>query len=194
MPGKLSTHVLDLTTGKPAAGMRIELWNHDGKHTLLKAVTTNADGRTDVPLLASAEVIVGSYELLFFVKDYFVTHHRDSPFLDRVPVRFAIADSRAIYHVPLLVTPWAYPHKPSHWGGEHEGKPDPGEKHFGRLKALIAGAYYGSEIGQKELGWGEGPNDQLYTDCGPESGHAKPVSIKTAHPTTHQPTHKQEAQ
>jgi Gluconate 2-dehydrogenase subunit 3 len=88
-----------------------------------------------------------------------------------------------------LVTPWAYPRKPSHWGGEHEGKPDPGEKHFGRLKALIAGAYYGSEIGQKELGWGEGPNDELYTDCAPAT-HAKPTTIKPMHSTPHQPNHK----
>jgi 5-hydroxyisourate hydrolase len=108
MPGKLSTHVLDLTTGKPAAGMRIELWHLDGKHVMLKAVTTNADGRTDAPLLDAAAMSVGSYELLFFVKDYFVTHHKDSPFLDRVPIRFAIADAAAGYHVPLLVTPWAY--------------------------------------------------------------------------------------
>ncbi len=105
---KLSTHVLDLTIGKPAAGMRIELWNLDGKPHQLKAVTTNADGRTDEPLLAGATMAVGTYELLFFVKDYFVTHHRDSPFLDRVPVRFVIADATANYHVPLLVTPWAY--------------------------------------------------------------------------------------
>ncbi|MEI6106148.1 MAG: hydroxyisourate hydrolase [Opitutae bacterium] len=108
MPGKLSTHVLDLTTGRPAMGMRIELWSLDSKPVLLKAVVTNLDGRTDEPLLASATMAVGTYELLFFVKDYFVTHHRDSPFLDRVPVRFAIADARSIYHVPLLVTPWAY--------------------------------------------------------------------------------------
>ena len=108
MPGKLTTHVLDLTTGRPAAGMRIELWNLEGKHTLLKAVTTNADGRTDEPLLDRTAMAVGAYELLFFVKDYFVIHHRDSPFLDRVPVRFAIADATVGYHVPLLVTPWAY--------------------------------------------------------------------------------------
>ena len=88
--------------------MRIELWQLDGTPTLLKAVTTNVDGRTDAPLLASAGMVVGRYELLFFVKDYFVTHHKDSPFLDRVPVRFAIADATAGYHVPLLVTPWAY--------------------------------------------------------------------------------------
>jgi len=108
MSAKLSTHVLDLTTGRPAAGMRIELWNLEGKHTLLKAVTTNADGRTDEPLLDRTAMAVGAYELLFFVKDYFVIHHRDSPFLDRVPVRFAIADATVGYHVPLLVTPWAY--------------------------------------------------------------------------------------
>ncbi len=105
---KLSTHVLDLTTGKPAAGMRIELWNLDGKPHQLKAVVTNADGRTDEPLLSGATMAVGRYELLFFVKDYFVTHHRDSLFLDRVPVRFTIADATQAYHVPLLVTPWAY--------------------------------------------------------------------------------------
>ena len=108
MPGKLNTHVLDLTTGRPAMGLRIELWNLDGKHTMLKAVTTNLDGRTDEPLLAGATMAVGTYELVFFVKDYFVTHHKDSPFLDRVPVRFAISDARATYHIPLLVTPWAY--------------------------------------------------------------------------------------
>lgn len=105
---KLSTHVLDLVTGKPAAGMRVELWNLDGKPHQLKAVTTNADGRTDEPLLNGATMAAGTYELLFFVKDYFVTHHRDSTFLDRVPVRFVIADPAASYHVPLLVTPWAY--------------------------------------------------------------------------------------
>lgn len=108
MSGKLSTHVLDQTTGRPAAGMRIELWRLDGKHTLLKALTTNADGRTDALLLTSMEMAMGTYELVFFVKDYFVTHRTDSPFLDRVPVRFAIADANAAYHVPLLVTPWAY--------------------------------------------------------------------------------------
>ena len=64
--------------------------------------------RSGASLLASAGMVVGRYELLFFVKDYFVTHHKDSPFLDRVPVRFAIADATAGYHVPLLVTPWAY--------------------------------------------------------------------------------------
>jgi len=108
MPGKLSTHVLDTVTGLPAEGMRVELWRLDPGPTLLKAVSTNADGRTDAPILGPDEMRRGTYELLFFVKDYFVTHHRDSPFLDRVPVRFAIADPESGYHVPLLVTPWSY--------------------------------------------------------------------------------------
>ncbi|HYC71993.1 MAG TPA: hydroxyisourate hydrolase [Opitutaceae bacterium] len=108
MSGKLSSHVLDLTSGRPAAGMRIELWRLDGKHVLLKALTTNADGRTDALLLSALEMERGTYELVFFVKDYFVTHRADSPFLDRVPVRFAIADASQSYHIPLLVTPWAY--------------------------------------------------------------------------------------
>jgi len=108
MLGKLSTHVLDLTTGRPAAGMRIELWKNDGKHTMLKAVATNADGRTDAPLLNAEEITVGSYELIFDVAVYFVSRGIASPFLDRVPIRFAIADASAGYHVPLLLTPWAY--------------------------------------------------------------------------------------
>jgi 5-hydroxyisourate hydrolase len=103
MSGKLSTHVLDLTTGRPAAGMRIELHDVDSG-TLLKAVQTNADGRTDAPLLIGDELQVGEYELRFHVGEFF----HDKSFLDRVPIRFRIADAAAGYHVPLLCTPWAY--------------------------------------------------------------------------------------
>ena len=97
----LTTHVLDTTNGRPAAAMKIELWL-SGK--LLKTVTTNADGRTDSPLLGEDEFSTGSYELVFFVGDYF----GERRFLDRVPVRFTIDDAKAKYHVPLLVSPWAY--------------------------------------------------------------------------------------
>jgi hypothetical protein len=85
-----------------------------------------------------------------------------------------------------LLTPWAYGRKPSHWGGEHETKPDPAQQHFERLKALIAAAYYGSEIGQKELGWGEeNSGTDLYNDC------VRPATTaKTVHITPHKPTHK----
>lgn len=108
MPAQLSTHVLDQTTGKPAAGMKLELWRHGPPSTLLKTVTTNADGRTDAPLLSGPELAAGTYELVFLVKDYFAAQHTECGFLDRVPVRFTLSDVTASCHVPLLVTPWAY--------------------------------------------------------------------------------------
>ena len=85
--------------------MQIELWSIAGDAPeLLKTVRTNTDGRTDAPLLSGDEIIAGSYELVFFVGDYFGEHK----FLDRVPVRFNISDASAKYHVPLLVSPCAY--------------------------------------------------------------------------------------
>jgi 5-hydroxyisourate hydrolase len=108
MPAKLSTHVLDLTTGKPAAGMKVELWRRDRSPALLKTIVTNTDGRTDAPLLAEREMAAGGYELIFHVKAYFSARGVASVFLDEVPVRFSIDDAAAGYHVPLLVTPWAY--------------------------------------------------------------------------------------
>ena len=112
MPSNLSTHVLDTAHGGPAAGLRIELWSLAGTvPTLLKTVTTNADGRTDAPLLAAGEVRVGTYELVFHVGEYFAARGVALPtprFLDRVPVRFGLADATASYHVPLLVSPWSY--------------------------------------------------------------------------------------
>ena len=101
MSAKLSTHVLDTANGRPAAGMKIELWSGE---TLLKTTVTNADGRTDSPLLTGSELVAGEYELIFHVGDYFGTR----AFLDRVPVRFIVSDASAGYHVPLLCSPWAY--------------------------------------------------------------------------------------
>jgi len=103
MSARLSTHVLDLTTGKPARGMRIELRDVEAG-ALLKTVLTNADGRTDEPLLIGDALQAIEYELLFHVGGYF----DDKTFLDRVPIRFRISDPTASYHVPLLCTPWAY--------------------------------------------------------------------------------------
>jgi 5-hydroxyisourate hydrolase len=112
MPAKLTTHVLDTAHGRPAQGVQIELWSiADGSRTLLKTVRTNADGRTDQPLLAAEEMGVGRYELVFYVGDYFAGKGASGPqdrFLDRVPVQFGIADATASYHVPLLVSRWAY--------------------------------------------------------------------------------------
>jgi 5-hydroxyisourate hydrolase len=109
----LTTHVLDTSIGRPASGVEIELHAvvADGARALLKRTKTNADGRTDAPLLAAAEARVGIYELSFHVGAYFrgrgaVT--AEPPFLDIVPIRFAIADPSAHYHVPLAVTPWSY--------------------------------------------------------------------------------------
>ena len=115
--GKLTTHVLDTAHGRPAADVRVELWLlADDGEKLLKTVRTNADGRTDAPLLDAASIQVGAYELLFFVGEYFaaaaggdIAGSQSEPrFLDIVPVRFGIADAAANYHVPLLVSPWAY--------------------------------------------------------------------------------------
>ena len=89
--------------GCPAAGMKIELWSLD-QAKLLKTVETNADERTESALLAGDEMTAGNFELVFFVGDYF----GERLFLDRVPVRFVISDAAAKYHVPLLVSPWAY--------------------------------------------------------------------------------------
>jgi len=101
MNAKLSTHVLDTVRGKPAAGMTIVL-SRGGQ--VLKTVKTNADGRTDAPLLAANEMATGEYEIVFHVGDYFGARE----FLDRVPVRFTISDATGSYHVPLLCSPWAY--------------------------------------------------------------------------------------
>jgi 5-hydroxyisourate hydrolase len=112
MPAKLSTHVLDAAHGCPASGMKIELWLLDGADSMLiTTAKTNADGRTDAPLLVADEMKTGHYEIIFFVGDYFAAKSPTLPkirFLDRVPVRFGIADAGASYHVPLLCSPWAY--------------------------------------------------------------------------------------
>jgi 5-hydroxyisourate hydrolase len=107
MPAKLSTHVLDISRGCPARDMQIELWFLTGsQRQWLKTVRTNANGRTEEPLLKSEEMRTGEYELVFSVGDYFAAG--GPPFLDRVPVRFRIVDANASYHVPLLCSPWAY--------------------------------------------------------------------------------------
>ena len=111
--GGLTTHVLDTAHGRPAAGVRVDLSivEADGRTRLVRTVTTNADGRCDAALLGADEMQVGRYELLFHVAEYFRAAGvalPDPPFLDAVPVRFAIADRAGRYHVPLLVSPYGY--------------------------------------------------------------------------------------
>lgn len=110
MNGKLSTHVLDTASGQPAAGVEIELWRLEPEEELLTATRSNADGRTDGPLLHGAQLRAGRYRLVFAVAEYFASQgHPDAGrFLEHVPVEFRIEDPEAGYHVPLLVSPWAY--------------------------------------------------------------------------------------
>lgn len=109
---RLSTHVLDTAHGCPAAGMALALYRLVGaERHLISETVTNNDGRTDTPLLSGAQIPIGSYELHFAVAAYFTARGvalTDPPFLDVVPIRFAIADATGHYHVPLLVSPWAY--------------------------------------------------------------------------------------
>jgi 5-hydroxyisourate hydrolase len=110
--GKLSTHVLDISSGKPGVGVALELYlvEATGK-TLLKSAVTNQDGRCDAPLLEGASLKVGHYELVFAAGDYFDGQGLTLPspkFIDRVTLAFGIADTTQNYHVPLVVSPWAY--------------------------------------------------------------------------------------
>jgi 5-hydroxyisourate hydrolase len=110
--GKLTTHVLDLAAGIPAAGIVVEL--HDLQTSpprALATLRTNQDGRCEQALLEGKELHAGRYELIFHVADYFRSRGAqlpEPPFLDDVVIRFGIAHPEQNYHVPLLVSPWAY--------------------------------------------------------------------------------------
>ena len=110
--GKLSTHVLDTTQGKPGAGVGIELYAVAGAgRTLLKTDTTNHDGRCSSPLLEGDSLLAGQYELVFAAGDYFAAQGVELPqprFIDKVIIAFGIAKVDENYHVPLVVTPWSY--------------------------------------------------------------------------------------
>lgn len=108
--GKLTTHVLDTATGKPGAGIRIELYALvDGRKHIVSTMTNN-DGRTDQPLLDDTKFKAGTYELEFFIGEYFNASGAevsDPPFLDEVVLRVTLAEDDH-YHVPLLASPWSY--------------------------------------------------------------------------------------
>ena len=112
MSGKLNTHILDTASGRPAAGMRVELYHFSppDERSPVADIITNADGRSTVPLLCGEAMMGGTYELLFHVGDYFAAIGSADArrFLDVVPLRFTIDDPAQNYHVPLLVTPWGY--------------------------------------------------------------------------------------
>jgi 2-oxo-4-hydroxy-4-carboxy-5-ureidoimidazoline decarboxylase len=111
--GRLSTHVLDTHSGRPAAGIAVELVELSdlGASRVVTRATTNADGRTDQPLIGGRPVPIGRYELTFSVGNYFARRQvamSDPPFLDQIPLRFSVSEPEGHLHVPLLVTPWSY--------------------------------------------------------------------------------------
>src|SRR5258705_4260133 len=111
--GRLSTHVLDTHSGRPAAGVVVELveLSERGANRVVTRTVTNTDGRTDRPLIGGRPVPIGRYELTFSVGDYFAARQvamSDPPFLDRIPLRFSASEPEGHLHVPLLVTPWSY--------------------------------------------------------------------------------------
>jgi 5-hydroxyisourate hydrolase len=108
--GRITTHVLDTAAGRPAAGLKVILTRLDGGPTVIAETVTNADGRCDKPLLEGAAFASGQYEITFHVGEYFRrtgAKLSDPPFLDVVPLRFGVSED-AHYHVPLLVSPFAY--------------------------------------------------------------------------------------
>jgi hydroxyisourate hydrolase len=109
----VTTHVLDVTRGGPADGVRVELYElvSGFERKRIADVVTNADGRTDKPLMSADQARAGQFELIFHAGDYFRRRSADladPPFLDLIPIRFGVADPQAHYHVPLLVSPWSY--------------------------------------------------------------------------------------
>lgn len=111
MAGFLTTHVLDTARGCPAEGIEIALYRVSGNsHRKIAETVTNADGRTDAPILPESKFKPGTYELVFFAGDYLRAQGlavEDPLFLDQVPIRFGMSEE-AHYHVPLLLSPFGY--------------------------------------------------------------------------------------
>ena len=108
---KLTTHLLDIYSGKPGKGIKVDLFFIDGeKKEKINSLFLNNDGRTDVPLVEKENFKIGKYELVFYIGEYFndISGNKDLPFLDDVIIRFGISNNQESYHVPLLVSPWSY--------------------------------------------------------------------------------------
>jgi len=109
---KLTTHVLDVYSGKPGKGIKVELYYYskNNKKEKINSIILNNDGRSDKPLVEGSNFKEGYYELIFFVGEYFekLTDISKIPFLDDVVVKFGISNVDEHYHVPLLVSPWSY--------------------------------------------------------------------------------------
>ena len=107
---KLTTHCLDTFSGKPAKGVKVEVYSTSDKREKLNSTILNNNGRSDKPLLEGTNFKEGRYELVFFVGDYFkkITDLPKTPFLNEIVIKFGVSNSKEHYHVPLLVTPWSY--------------------------------------------------------------------------------------
>lgn len=109
--GRLTTHVLDTAHGTPGAGIAVTVYRLDGPRREVARTVTNHDGRCDAPLLEGAALEAGKYEIVFAAGDYFRAlglKLPEPPFVDKVALRFGIANTDQHYHVPLLVSPWSY--------------------------------------------------------------------------------------
>lgn len=110
----ITTHILDLTHGHPAANVLVKLYLFEpltAEWELLKTTVTNSDGRLDTPLLSSDRLKIGTYKLVFYIGDYFQSMEAqlpDPPFLNQIPVIFGLADDKTPCHVPILISPWGY--------------------------------------------------------------------------------------
>ena len=109
---KLTTHVLDIYSGKPGKGIKVDLYyyNNNDQKNKINSIILNTDGRSEQALIEDKNFKEGKYELVFFVGDYFKKINGISklPFLDDVVVKFGISNIEEHYHVPLLVSPWSY--------------------------------------------------------------------------------------
>ena len=108
---KLTTHVLDVYSGRPGKGIKVDLFflNGDNKEKI-NTIVLNNDGRSEQPLIEKEKFKSGKYELVFYIGDYFksIVENNELPFLDDVVIRFGISNNKESYHVPLLVSPWSY--------------------------------------------------------------------------------------
>ena len=107
---KLTTHCLDTFSGKPAKGVKVDVYFVSGKREKLNSIVLNNDGRADKPLIEGNSFKEGHYELVFFVGDYFkkITNLPKILFLDEIVIKFGISNPNKHYHIPLLVSPWSY--------------------------------------------------------------------------------------
>jgi len=109
---KLTTHVLDIYSGKPGKGVKVELYYYSeaNKKEKINSIILNNDGRTDNPLVEGSNFKEGKYEIVFFIGEYFkkLADVTSIPFLDDVVLKFGVSNAKEHYHVPLLVSPWSY--------------------------------------------------------------------------------------